>query len=55
MIIQACADDFIVKLFTMTELNARIVNLIDQQKKLRARFSREIVPEPSEVEVNSSD
>jgi len=53
--LQAGADDYIAKPFSMTELKARIANLIDQRKKLRERFSREIVLEPSEITVTSSD
>lgn len=53
--LQAGADDYIAKPFSMTELKARIANLIDQRKKLRERFSREIVLKPSEIAVTPTD
>ena len=39
----------------MKEINTRIANLIDQRKKLRERFSKEITLEPSEISITSLD
>jgi YesN/AraC family two-component response regulator len=48
-------DDFIAKPFQMKELKARVHNLIEQRRKLRERFSRELTLEPHEITVNSYD
>jgi AraC-like DNA-binding protein len=39
----------------MTELKARVANLIEQRKKLRERFSREVTLEPSEISITPLD
>jgi signal transduction histidine kinase/DNA-binding response OmpR family regulator/ligand-binding sensor domain-containing protein len=49
------ADDYIAKPFNITELKARITNLIEQRRKLRDRFSKEIIIEPSEITITSVD
>lgn len=49
------ADDYIPKPFEMRELRARIRNLIENRKKLRARFSGPMQFNPAEVEVSSMD
>lgn len=49
------ADDYISKPFHMKELKTRIANLIEQRKKLRERFSKEITLEPSEIFITSID
>jgi signal transduction histidine kinase/DNA-binding response OmpR family regulator len=49
------ADDYLSKPFHMEELITRITNLIDQRKKLRERFSREITLEPRDISVTSLD
>ena len=49
------ADDYLTKPFYSTELLLRIKNLIDQRKKLREKFSREITLEPKDIAVTSTD
>jgi len=49
------ADDYIAKPFQMKELMARVHNLIEQRRKLRERFSREVTLEPRDITVNSYD
>jgi signal transduction histidine kinase/DNA-binding response OmpR family regulator/ligand-binding sensor domain-containing protein len=49
------ADDYIPKPFQMAELKARVANLIEQRKKLRERFSREISLEPRDITITSLD
>ncbi len=49
------ADDYVAKPFNMAELRARVTNLIEQRKKLRERFSREITLEPREISITPLD
>ncbi len=49
------ADDYLTKPFNSTELLLRIKNLIDQRKKLREIFSKEITLEPKDITVTSTD
>jgi DNA-binding response OmpR family regulator len=49
------ADDYIPKPFQMAELKAKVANLIDQRKKLRERFSREIKLEPRDISITPLD
>ncbi|MDZ7626670.1 MAG: response regulator [Ignavibacteriaceae bacterium] len=49
------ADDYLTKPFNNAELLSRIKNLIDQRKKLREKFSKEITLEPRDVVVTSTD
>jgi signal transduction histidine kinase/DNA-binding response OmpR family regulator/ligand-binding sensor domain-containing protein len=49
------ADDYVSKPFSMKELLARSLNLIDQRRKLRERFSREIILEPADIVITSLD
>ncbi len=49
------ADDYVSKPFNMKELLARSQNLIEQRRKLRERFSREISLEPGDIAVTSVD
>ena len=53
--LQTGADDYIPKPFNMAELKARVDNLIEQRKKLRERFSREITLEPREISITPLD
>ena len=53
--LQTGADDYVAKPFNMAELKARVTNLIEQRKKLRERFSREITLEPREISITPLD
>jgi signal transduction histidine kinase/DNA-binding response OmpR family regulator len=52
---QAGADDYISKPFHMSELKARVSNLIELRRKLRERFCREVTLEPSEISITPLD
>lgn len=49
------ADDYMVKPFNLQELQARIVNLLDQRKRLAMRFSRRIAVQPHDITVTPLD
>jgi len=49
------ADDYLVKPFDAKELNVRIKNLINQRKKLRERFGKEIKLQPKDITITSTD
>jgi signal transduction histidine kinase/DNA-binding response OmpR family regulator len=49
------ADDYILKPFSVQELKVRVINLIEQRKKLRERFSREVKLQPKDIAITSSD
>jgi len=49
------ADDYVVKPFNVAELRLRIRNLIDTRKKLREKFSKELVVNPGEIVTTSAD
>lgn len=53
--LEAGADDYLVKPFNAQELKVRVANLIEQRRRLRARFAGEIVFKPTEVAVTSVD
>ena len=49
------ADDYLSKPFNSTELLLRVKNLIDQRRKLREKFGKEITLEPKDIAVTSTD
>jgi signal transduction histidine kinase/DNA-binding response OmpR family regulator len=49
------ADDYLVKPFNTHELTVRVHNLIEQRKKLREVFSKEIILMPKEISLPSRD
>lgn len=49
------ADDYVVKPFNMQELQARIVNLTEQRKKLIRKYNQHIVVQPHEITVTPLD
>jgi len=49
------ADAYLVKPFNTKELQVRVGKLIEQRRKLRERFSRDITLSPREIAVTSAD
>jgi signal transduction histidine kinase/ligand-binding sensor domain-containing protein/DNA-binding response OmpR family regulator len=49
------ADDYVTKPFVPLELQVRVKNLIEQRKKLRERFGREVKLQPKDVAITSAD
>ncbi len=49
------ADDYLTKPFHPAEIQARVKNLIESRKQLRARFTREVKLELKDVTLNSVD
>ena len=49
------ADDYLIKPFDSSELKVRVKNLIEQRRKLRERFQEQVLIQPSEITVTSSD
>jgi DNA-binding response OmpR family regulator len=49
------ADDYVVKPFNMQELQARIVNIIEQRNKLIRKYNQRIVVQPHEITVTPLD
>ncbi len=49
------ADAYLTKPFEMKELKVRIHHLIEGRKKLREKFSRSLILQPSEIAVTSID
>ena len=53
--LEAGADDYVEKPFEIGEVLARIDNLIENRRRLRARYSREIVVSPTDVVMAAED
>lgn len=49
------ADDYLTKPFSSRELSLRVKNLIEQRRKLRERYSREVILKPAEIAITSMD
>ena len=49
------ADEYLTKPFHREELLLRVKNLLENRQKLRERFSRQLVVQPAEVAVTSTD
>lgn len=49
------ADAYVTKPFNIKELRVRVKNLIEQRKKLRERFSKDIKLEPKDIAITSAD
>jgi DNA-binding response OmpR family regulator len=49
------ADDYIIKPFDARELQVRVKNLIEQRRKLRERFRKEITLQPKDIAITSMD
>lgn len=49
------ADDYLTKPFHGQELRIRVHNLIEQRRKLRQKFSREVRVAPGDITVTSAD
>jgi signal transduction histidine kinase/DNA-binding response OmpR family regulator/ligand-binding sensor domain-containing protein len=52
---QTGADDYMPKPFQMAELKVRVANLIEQRRKLRERFSRDVTLQPHEISITPLD
>ncbi len=53
--LQTGVDDYLTKPLSSKELLARVKNIIAQRRKLRERFSREVVLKPSAIAITSAD
>lgn len=49
------ADAYMTKPFNMKEIKVRIKNLLEQRKKLRKSFSREVTVQPKNIAITSID
>ena len=48
------ADDYICKPFDIDEVIARVLNLLENRKKLQDKYSRQLLLKPSDVEIDSA-
>jgi signal transduction histidine kinase/DNA-binding response OmpR family regulator len=53
--LQTGADHYMPKPFSLHELSVRVTNLVDQRKKLRERFTREVKLQPKDIAITPAD
>jgi len=49
------ADDYIAKPFSTLELQARLRNLLNERRRLRERYRREVTLQPKDIAITSAD
>jgi CheY-like chemotaxis protein/two-component sensor histidine kinase len=53
--LQAGADDYLTKPFSIAELLVRVENLVEGRRKLRERYGRQITLQPAQIAVTTAD
>jgi DNA-binding response OmpR family regulator len=53
--LQTGADDYLTKPFSIAELQLRVSNLVEGRRRLRERYSRQIIIQPAQVAVTAAD
>jgi signal transduction histidine kinase/ligand-binding sensor domain-containing protein/DNA-binding response OmpR family regulator len=53
--LESGADEYVSKPFSMPEMKARIASLINARRRMRSRFSREVVVQPAGITIASDD
>jgi signal transduction histidine kinase/ligand-binding sensor domain-containing protein/DNA-binding response OmpR family regulator len=53
--LQNGADDYLIKPFNREELMVRVKNLVESRKVLKAKYSKRLIMQPSDVSVTSVD
>ncbi len=49
------ADEYLVKPFSVTELQTRVRNILEQRSRLQVKFQRETLLRPADVDIPSAD